>query len=73
MSIQQPKFDVPRTRTVTLTRPVFVKGKGLPKDGVCLFSDGEEVQLHTDNGSSYYLLGSYKGQPIRVATIPSTL
>lgn len=68
-----PVFDPPRTRRVTLTRPVYVKGKGLPADGVCLFRDGEEVTLRTDNGREWYLLGSYQGQPIRVATIPSTL
>lgn len=62
-------FDPPQTKQITLSRPVFVKGKGLPKNGVCLFRDGEEVTAYTDNGSQWYLLGHYRGQEIKVATI----
>ncbi len=58
---------------VTLSRPVWVKGKGLPRNGVQLFGEGEEVTLESDNGSQWYLLGSYRGKGIRVATIPASL
>lgn len=68
-----PKFDVPQTKQVTLNRAVWVKGKGLPKDGICLFGEGERVTLQSDNGSDWYLLGHYKGKPIRVATMLATL
>lgn len=66
-------FSPPRTRQVTLTRPIFVKGEGLPKDGVCLFNAGETVTAQTDNGSQWYVLGTYRKKQIRVATILSTL
>lgn len=68
-----PVFNPPQTRQITLTRPVSVKGKGLPKNGVFLFRDGETVTARTDNGRDWYLLGHYKGQTIKVATILSTL
>jgi hypothetical protein len=65
----EPIFNPPQTKKVTLTRPIWVKGKGLPKDGVPLFSEGEEVIAYTDNGAQWYLKGHYKGREIRVATI----
>ena len=73
MNPQPRLFNPPQTRQITLTRPVSVKGKGLPKNGVFLFSEGETVTAHTDNGHEWYLLGHYKGKSIRVATILSTL
>lgn len=64
-----PKFDAPRTRKVILARPVFVSGRDLPRGGICLFREGEEVTAQTDNGAEWYLLGSYRGKSIKVATI----
>jgi hypothetical protein len=65
----EPIFSAPRTKTVTLSRPIWVKGKGLPADGVQLFREGEEVVAHTDNGASWYLVANYRGRTIKVATI----
>lgn len=59
-------------RQVTLTRDVWVSGKGIPKGGVCLFTSGEVATIELI-GSQWFLLGSYKGKGIKVATIPSSL
>lgn len=56
-------------KRMTLKYPLWVKGKGMPKDGVCLFRQGEEVNLVSENGRDYYILAFYKGKQIRVATI----
>jgi hypothetical protein len=71
--VTTPCFSPPRVRRVTLTRPVWVKGRGLPADGVQLFRAGEEATLVTDNGADWYLLGYHRGHELRVATLPSTL
>jgi len=63
-----PVFVPPHSVKVILNRPVFVKGKGLPKDGIQLAGDGEEVTVYSDNGSAWYLQGHYKGKTIRIAT-----
>ena len=73
MPFATPKFDAPRTTTLVLSRDIWVKGKGLPAAGICLFKEGEEVTLQTDNGAQWYLLGHWHGHEVRVATIPSTL
>jgi len=74
MPLDKMKFDVvPRRTSIVLSRDVWVKGKGLPADGIRLFKEGDEVTLHTDNGSQWYLLGHYRGKAIRIATIPSSL
>jgi hypothetical protein len=57
-------------RTVVLTRPIWVKGKGLPKDGVMLHSEGEGVTVVREHGQDF-ILSSYQGKPIRIATILS--
>lgn len=68
-----PIFSPPQTKRVILSRPIFVKGKGLPKAGVCLFSEGEAVTARTENGAEWYLLGHYNKQTIKVAVLPSML
>lgn len=73
MARATPIFDPPQTRRMTLTRSIWVKGKGLPKDGKLMFREGEEVTVHTDNGAEWYLMTSLDGKEIRVATILSTL
>lgn len=62
-------FNPPQTKQVVLNHPIFVKGKGLPKDGVCLFREGETVTAYTDNGAEWYLMGHYKGQKLKIATL----
>lgn len=62
-------FSPPRRKNVVLERDVWVKGKGLPKNGVCLFREGTEVTIVTDNGAEWYILTRYKGKTIRIATI----
>lgn len=56
-------------RYVILDRDIWVKGKGLPKAGVCLFREGEEVLAESTNGAQWYLRTFYKGKEIKVATI----
>lgn len=63
------RFTPPQQKKITLTRPIWVKGKGMPKDGVQLFHEGEEVIAYTDNGSQWYLKAHYQGREIKVATI----
>lgn len=71
--IQQPKFDVPQAKQLTLSRPIFVKGRGLPPDGVCLFNQGQIVTVETDNGANWYIRTTYRRREFRVAVMPSTL
>ncbi len=66
-------FNPPQTRQVVLSRPIWVKGQGLPKEGLQMFTEGETATARTDNGHDWYLLAHHKGQPIRVATILPTL
>jgi hypothetical protein len=37
-------------RTVRLNRPIWVKGKGLPKDGVMLHSEGGGSSMRRSGG-----------------------
>lgn len=53
---------------ITLKRPIWVKGKGLPKNGICLFREGDIVEVIKEN-SQCFIIGSYKGKQIKVATI----
>lgn len=53
-----------------LKYPIWVKGKGMPKDGVQLFREGEEVNLIKEN-SQYFMLAFYKGKQIKIATTRS--
>lgn len=62
-------MQLPTSKKITLSRPIWVKGKGMPKDGVQLFREGQEVTVQTDNGSEWYILGHYRGKIIKVATI----
>jgi hypothetical protein len=55
-------------RYVTISRPIWVKGKGLPKNGVCLFNQSEKIKVIQRNGCDL-LLGNHRGKPIEVATI----
>ena len=62
------RFDPPQIRVVTATRPVWIKGKGLPKKGIQVIREGDRVTLHTDNGVEWYFY--YKG--VKVASLIST-
>lgn len=53
---------------IILKNPIWVKGKGMPKNGICLFNAGETVKVIKEN-SQHFILGFYKGKPIKVATI----
>lgn len=66
---------IPRKIKITINRPIFVKGKGMPKQGACLFRAGEvvEVELPYGSGNSAVLTTTYRGREIRVSTILSTL
>lgn len=61
------------TKQVTLTRTVWVKGKGLPKAGVGIGYPGETVTLTSPNGATWFLQHSYRGKPLSIAVVPSTL
>ena len=60
-------------KTIVLTRPLFVKGKGLPKDGVCIAKEGEKVTLVSANGAEWYIQHAYKARVLLIASVPSTL
>lgn len=64
---------MPTTKQVVLSRPLFAKGKGLPKDGVCVASECETVTVETANGHEWFVVVHYKGKTLRIATILSTL
>lgn len=66
-------FESPQKRKITLTRPIWVKGKGLPKEGEQLFHEGEEVWAHSVNGAEWYIATSYKGREIKVAVVIGAL
>lgn len=57
--------------TTILKYPLFVKGKNLPKNGVCLANAGEEVPVVIENSQTYVVV-SYKGKQLKVATIVDT-
>lgn len=59
--------------TITVRRPIFVKGKGLPKDGVCLANAGETVSVCSENGADWFVKLYYKGKRLKVATVPNSL
>lgn len=62
-----------RCKKIVLRHPLFVKGKGLPKEGVQFFREGEEVTICSENGAEWFVKAFYKGRHIRIATIPSSL
>ena len=61
-------MNLPIRKVIKLSRPIWVRGKGLPKAGAQLFREGQEVTVHTDNGAEWYIAGYYKGKQIKVAT-----
>lgn len=69
----EPVFSAPRRRTVTLSRTLWVAGKGLPKGGVCVGCEGCEITVATDNGSAWYTDLCVGKRVVRVAVMPSTL
>lgn len=65
-------ISFPRSKKVELTRSVWVKGVGLPKDGICIGGPGVVVTVRTDNGADWYIQGWYRGRKLKIATIPSS-
>lgn len=63
-------FTPPQKRKGTMLVPVFVKGKGLPKSGISVAYDGEDVIVHTDNGAEWYIYANYRGISMKIRVIP---
>lgn len=56
-----------------ITRNIWVKGVGLPKNGVQICKEGETVKLVSENGVEWYIPFYYKGIEGKIATVPNTL
>lgn len=61
-------FTPPHSIRIALSRPIWVKGKGLPKEGVQLFHEGEEVKA-TFNGSHWTISTWHNSQTITIVVI----
>jgi hypothetical protein len=65
--------SIMKWETITLRRPIFAKGKDLPKDGVCLANAGDTISVCSENGADWFVKLYYKGKLLKVATILNTL
>jgi hypothetical protein len=65
--MNSPVFDVDRRFVAVLKYPLFVKGVGLPADGVCVAADNEEIIVEQTASGGLFYDTHYRRRPIRVA------
>jgi hypothetical protein len=58
-------------KKVKLKYPIFLKGKGLPKDGVCVLNEGQEVEVQQLGNNLVEMTATYRGKQITWRTLDS--
>jgi hypothetical protein len=56
-------------KKVKLKYPIFLKGKGLPKEGACVLNEGQEVEVRQLGNNLVEMTATYRGKQITWRTL----
>lgn len=56
-------------KKVKLKYPIFLKGKGLPKEGACVFNEGQVVEVRQLAGNFVEMVATYRRKQIKFRTL----